>query len=463
MAIITARAIEAAKPKDKEYKLTADKGLYLCVYPTGIKRWLVRFVINGKQIQTTLPQSYGFNEGCLSLAQARAENERIQNLAKIGVDFRDLAKENQEKEKQAQKIKAIEDKTFSDLFETWLADGVSRQDNNAELKRMFNKDVLPFLAKKRVSDITETDIRFILKKIMKDRGTNRIAVRIHKDIIQLFKWAEERQPWRKLLIEGNPAKVIDIRSIISPEYEDIYGISDRLLSDEEILELYNIYLKTTKDYDNATADDKKQLPKPLPEYSQIATWLCLSTLCRIGELLMAEWKHVNFTTNEWFIPKENVKTTRGKKQDLIVFLSPFAAEQLKKLYNLTGTSKWLFPNDKKTSYLYIKTITRQINDRQVMFKNRQEDAKSKRNCNNSLVLAKGENGDWTPHDLRRTGATLMQKLKVDPMIIDRCQNHITHASKVRRHYQLYDYADEKKEAWFKLGEYLDKNVLKMIM
>ncbi|AWM80609.1 hypothetical protein DKL61_09750 [Gammaproteobacteria bacterium ESL0073] len=79
------------------------------------------------------------------------------------------------------------------------------------------------------------------------------------------------------------------------------------------------------------------------------------------------------------------------------------------------------------------------------------------------MLAKGENGDWTPHDLRRTGATLMQKLKVDPMIIDRCQNHITHASKVRRHYQLYDYADEKKEAWFKLGEYLDKNVLKMIV
>lgn len=38
MAIITARAIEVAKPKSKEYKLTADKGLYLCVYPTGIKR-----------------------------------------------------------------------------------------------------------------------------------------------------------------------------------------------------------------------------------------------------------------------------------------------------------------------------------------------------------------------------------------------------------------------------------------
>lgn len=460
MAIITARAIEVAKPKSKEYKLTADKGLYLCVYPTGIKRWLVRFVIDGKQIQTTLPQSYGFNKGCLSLAQACAENERIQQLAKNGVDFRDAEKAEQEKIKQAQKIKAIEDKTFNDLFEVWLADGVSRQDNNAELRRMFNKDVLPFLAKKRVSDIAEFDIRFVLKKIMKDRGTNRITVRIHKDIIQLFKWAEERQPWRKLLIEGNPAKMIDIKSIISPEYEDIYGISDRLLSDDEISELYQAYKKTTDDYEFAPAGEKRSMPKPLPERSQIATWLCLCTLCRIGELLMAEWKHVNFTTNEWFIPKENVKTTRGKKQDLVVFLSPFAVKQFKRLFALTGSSKWVFPNDKDTSHVCIKTVTRQIGDRQVMFKDRQESAASKRKYDNSLVLAKGENGDWTPHDLRRTGATLMQKLKVDPMIIDRCQNHITHASKVRRHYQLYDYADEKKEAWFKLGEYLDKNILK---
>ncbi len=45
------------------------------------------------------------------------------------------------------------------------------------------------------------------------------------------------------------------------------------------------------------------------------------------------------------------------------------------------------------------------------------------------------------------------------MIIDCCQNHIMHVSKVRRHYQLYDYADEKKEAWFKLGEYLDTNTI----
>jgi integrase len=54
--------------------------------------------------------------------------------------------------------------------------------------------------------------------------------------------------------------------------------------------------------------------------------------------------------------------------------------------------------------------------------------------NNTLVLGAGKTGAWTPHDLRRTGATLMQRLGVSLDIIDRCQNHVLPGSKVRRHY-----------------------------
>ncbi|MCZ8404788.1 hypothetical protein O9570_25265 [Achromobacter xylosoxidans] len=52
----------------------------------------------------------------------------------------------------------------------------------------------------------------------------------------------------------------------------------------------------------------------------------------------------------------------------------------------------------------------------------------------------------------------MESLGIDPNIIDRCQNHVIHTGKnrVRRHYQLYDYADEKQAAWAKLGDYLGR-------
>jgi integrase len=77
-----------------------------------------------------------------------------------------------------------------------------------------------------------------------------------------------------------------------------------------------------------------------------------------------------------------------------------------------------------------------------------------RRHDNTLVLAGGKTGDWSPHDLRRTGATLMQELGVDLDHIDRCQNHVLLGSKVRRHYLLYAYAAEKRAAWRLLGERL---------
>ena len=98
-------------------------------------------------------------------------------------------------------------------------------------------------------------------------------------------------------------------------------------------------------------------------------------------------------------------------------------------------------------------MTKQVGDRQTRFKTRKLLA---HRCNDdSLVLAGGSRGEWTPHDLRRTAATMMQSLRVNPDVIDRCQNHALLGRKVRRHYLHYDYAGEKREAWRLLGERLD--------
>lgn len=57
----------------------------------------------------------------------------------------------------------------------------------------------------------------------------------------------------------------------------------------------------------------------------------LGTLCRIGELLAAEWRYVNLDSGEWFIPAKNVKG-RGKKQDHHIFLAFFTALLSQVLY-----------------------------------------------------------------------------------------------------------------------------------
>lgn len=62
-------------------------------------------------------------------------------------------------------------------------------------------------------------------------------------------------------------------------------------------------------------------------------------------------------------------------------------------------------------------------------------------------------GRWTPHDLRRTGATLMVGLGVLPEVAERCLNH-TEENKIKRTYQRHSYEREMCAAWALLGDRL---------
>jgi integrase len=70
---------------------------------------------------------------------------------------------------------------------------------------------------------------------------------------------------------------------------------------------------------------------------------------------------------------------------------------------------------------------------------------------NALKLSGGK---WTPHDMRRTGTTLMGALGVRPEVIEKCENH-TEENKVKRIYQRYNYMSEMQQAWQLLGERLE--------
>jgi integrase len=327
---------------------------------------------------------------------------------------------------------------------------VLRKDGNAEIRRSFEKDVLPTLGRQAVRTVTEHDLRSVLRAVVA-RGVNRMAVNLSRDIKQMFDWAEKRQPWRRLLQEGNPTNLIEIERIVAADY-DMSNIRTRVLSPAEIRELKAIFERTQAAYDSAP--DKRKATRPVQAETQLALWICLSTCCRIGELLMTQWRHVDRNAATWFIPKDNVKGARGKQQDQLVFLSAFALEQFQALHRLSGETDWCFPARGAENHVCVKSVSKQIGDRQLRFKNR-KDLSNRRN-DDSLVLARGANGEWTPHDLRRTAATMMQALGVSPDVIDRCQNHVLAGSRVRRHYLKHEYKDEKREAWRLLGAEIER-------
>jgi integrase len=146
--------------------------------------------------------------------------------------------------------------------------------------------------------------------------------------------------------------------------------------------------------------------------------------------------------------------------DLTVYMSMFTLRQFQLLHERTGHTLWCLPARGGESHIDVKAITKQITDRQWMFKKDKDGAPRKplknRVSDNTLVLSSGKNGVWTSHALRRTGATMMQRLGVQLDTIDRCQNHVLAGSKVRRHYLHHDYAEEKRAAWAVLGNQLSQ-------
>lgn len=392
-----------------------------------------------------------------SLEAVRATRDQARSLLKRGLDPNDTRTAERIEGRQrvqatidAEARRLTEDASTKAMYEVWLADGVSRKDGNAEIRRSFEKDVLPTLGAQPIRAVTEHDLRGVLRGVVA-RGVNRMAVNLFRDLKQMFGWAEKRQPWRRLLQEGNPTNLIEIERIVAADY-DMSNIRTRVLSPGEIRELKAIFESTRAAYD--TAPDKRKATRPVRAETQLALWICLSTCCRIGELLMAQWRHVDLNAATWFVPKDNVKGSRGKQQDQLVFLSDFALEHFRALHKLSGDTAWCFPARDSEDHVCVKSVSKQIGDRQVRFKKR-KDLSNRRN-DDSLVVAGGSNGEWTPHDLRRTAATMMQALGVSPDVIDRCQNHVLAGSRVRRHYLKHEYNNEKRDAWQLLGSEIER-------
>lgn len=441
------RAVDALRPKAKPYSVRVDSGLYIRVAPDGEKRWLVRASVGGTTQDFWLPKPYGNgSETYLSLARAKSECDRIKGLAKLGIDERDRIKQEQQLAIQIAEQEKRNNLTVQDLFDAWIGQGVNRKDGNKELRRVFERDILPVVGIKYVRDLSEETLITLLKNTVKE-GTIRKAQVMLLNLKQMFAWGEGRQPWRSLLVEGNPAQTINESIILPHDYEEI---RTRVLSASELKELGNIFITMTSAYE--AAPNKYSTERPLAEIYQSALWISLGTTCRMGELLMTEWSDVDLEHRTWFIPKENVKGARGKKRDQTIYLSDFVLSQFKRIKALQKSKKWVFPNREDSGHVIENIVGKLVGDRQLRFKNRIE-LKNRINSN-SLVLADGVNGNWTPHDMRRTAATIMFKeLKINPTIINECQNHDTR-SQVDKHYLQYDYAEEKKEAWLKLGQWL---------
>ena len=77
---LNARQVDAAKPKEKAYKLADGAGLYLEVVPSGSRYWRMKYRFNGKEKR----MAFGVYPA-VSLAQARALRDEAKKKSWFGM------------------------------------------------------------------------------------------------------------------------------------------------------------------------------------------------------------------------------------------------------------------------------------------------------------------------------------------------------------------------------------------
>lgn len=348
-------------------------------------------------------------------AEKSAQSAETAHLASQRKRIAEEARANEEAEHAALKARL----TLRELFDRWHKQELPRRkDKGAEVTRLFERDVFPVLGDMPVANITRPQIVAQIDKVTA-RGSGVMARTLLAELRQMWGFGIKRG-----LVESDPTSHLK-RDDFGKKQE-----RERVLNNAEIRSLITL------------------LPQAnMTKESQLCVWLILATGCRIGETLQAAWAHINFDTSTWCIPAASTKNAKPHT----IYLSKFVIKHLTALHAITGSTPWLFPATfKSENHVCVKSMTKQIKDRQ-----RPIDSKPMKNRTvkfaQALVLP---SGDWTPHDLRRTAATIAASLGTPPHIVDKMLNHVEQ-NRLVRIYQRAHFEVEQAEGWRMLGERLE--------
>lgn len=300
---ITAIEIKKAQPREKPYKLSDGKGLFIMVNPTGSKYWRMSYRYGGKQKTLALgvyPE--------VSLADARHKCNEARKLLQNDIDPSDVkrAKKLAKTEAQENSFQALALEWFEKQKPHWSSHHIER------VNRMLHKELFPHIGKRPISDITSPDLLSCLRRV-ESRGAIETAHRVKQVAGQVFRYAVASGK-----AERDPSA--DLKDALStPTKSHFAAITDP----KEVGKLL------------ITLDAYQGTP-------EVTTALKLAPLlfCRPTELRHMEWEEINWEKQEWHIPGEKMKT----KQEHIVPLCTQAIEALEGLLQLTGHRQYAFPS-----------------------------------------------------------------------------------------------------------------------
>lgn len=301
---LTVKAIEAAKPREKSYKLSDGGGLYLEVTPKGGLLWRLKYrYLNVEKKLSIGPYP------TITLAEARDRREEAKKLLANGLDPSAV--------KQEIKQAKIQDNqnTFEAIAREWYDHKKPEwsKTNADTVKGRLERDVFPIIGKYPIKLITHKMILDLAHSV-KERGANELAKRIIQMCRHIYQYA---------IITGRAEKNIaeDLKGMVKPKPTTHYAAIE------------------AKDLPKFLSDLRNHRAK-LNRQTYLAVEFMMLTFVRTGEMIAAEWDEFNMEEKLWLIPAARMKM----KKEHIVPLSRQAIAILEELKDLHHHPTYVFPS-----------------------------------------------------------------------------------------------------------------------
>ena len=303
---LTDPKIKQAKPQEKIYRISDEKGLYLEVHPNGSRYWRHKYRFNGKEKRL----AYGvYPEVTLKEArQKRDDNRRL------------LSKEiDPSAAKQAHKLAlgVASNNSFESIAREWYSKQLPTWAESTAKKRLalLENDFFPWLGSRPITEINALDLLTTLQRIEK-RGANETAHHGRQTAGQIFRYARLTQRCSHDPAQDLKGALIARNTIHRPAIVNPTELGKLLAS----IDAY----KGTHIVRTLLA-------------------LCPMLFQRPGEMIAMQWNELDLEVGEWNIPAEKMKMGIAH----LVPLSTQAIYKLKDLEPLTGNGRYVFPNQSK--------------------------------------------------------------------------------------------------------------------
>jgi integrase len=372
--------IRAAKPREKQYKISDERGLYLLVTPKGAKLWRCKYSYLGKEKKL----SFG-SYPMVCLKDARRMRDEARRKLLDGTD--------PGQQKRAAKVlaKLGAENRFEAIAKEYLAkrekEGLA--ESTLVKKRWFLDLLTPALGKQPVNEITPHDLLAALRKI-EGNGRRETAKRVRAFASEVFRYSVAT-----LRADSDPAQPLR-GALVAPVAKHYAAITDRAKLGE--------------------------LLRAIDGYTGEPTTLAALKLTphifqRPGEIRQMRWEDVDLEKAVWSLSAADTKMRRAHA----VPLSRQAREILEEIKLLTGRGKYVFPS--------IRSSARPMSENTV---------------NGALRRLGYSGSEMTAHGFRSTASTILNESgKWSPDAIERALAH-KDTNQTRAAYNHSTYWDERE-------------------